>query len=433
MNKDNKGRYARSEAMLARAERVIPLGSQTFSKSRIQLPKGAAPYFLERGDGGRVWDVDGNEYVDLVCALLPVVLGYRDRDVDKAVKTQLDRGISFSLATELEIELAERLVEIIPCAEMVRFGKNGSDATSGAVRIARAATGRERIATCGYHGWQDWYIGSTVRSKGIPDAVGRLTHPFPYNDPGALHGLFKEHSGEFAAVIMEPMHTHEPKEGFLQEVRQLAHRNGALFILDEIITGFRFALGGAQSLFSVTPDLACFGKSMGNGMPIAAVVGKAEYMKEMEEIFFSFTFGGEALSLAASIAVIDKMRREPVIETLWERGRTLVDSIREKIRMNGLESTIQLQGFPPWTIIEIRNHVKASSQAIQTFFVREMFREGILVKGSHNLCYAHSPEDLEAVEAAYDDVLPRIAEQLACGGLSRIPDEDLIRPVFSVR
>jgi glutamate-1-semialdehyde aminotransferase len=426
-------RYARSDALLRRAERLIPLGSQTFSKSRVQLPVGRAPMFLSRGRGGRVWDVDGNEYVDMICGLLPVVLGYGDPDVDAAVREQLDRGISFSLATELEAEVAERLVEIIPCAEMVRFGKNGSDATSGAVRLARAVTGRDRIAAGGYHGWHDWYIGATARSRGVPKAVGELTHRFPYGDLDALRKVLKAHPGEFAAVIMEPMSSVEPPEGYLQEVAALARAEGALFILDEIITGFRYSLGGAQELFGVTPDLACFGKSMANGMPIAALVGKAEYMRLLEELFFSFTFGGEALSLAASRAVIDKMRTQPVIETLWRTGRELSAAAQGAVERHGLGEVMGMGGLAPWRLWKFRPHASADEHEIKTFFMIGMMRRGVLINASHNVCYAHAPEDLAVVEAAYDAVLADLRAALDAGDLRQRLDGPAVRPVFTVR
>lgn len=425
--------YEKSVRMLERAEQVVPLGAQTFSKSRIQFPVGHAPLFLDRGEGGRVWDVDGNEYVDLVCGLLPVVLGYRDPDVDAAVKAQLERGISFSLSTEVEVRLSETLCEIIPCAEMVRFGKNGSDATSGCVRLARAATGRDRIAAGGYHGWQDWYIGATTRNLGVPDAVGGLTHKFPYNDIAALDALFKAHPGEYAAVIMEPMSSMEPEPGYLEEVKALAHKNGALFVLDEIITGFRFSLGGAQELFGVTPDLASFGKSMGNGMPIAAIVGKGEYMRLMEEIFYSFTFGGETLSLAASQAVIDKMRREPVIETLWATGTRLADGVRALIAENRLEDVMGLTGKPCWTQTQFKPGRGVDQFELKTFFLRGMFRRGVLTNGTHNVCYAHSDEDVAAVLAAYGEVLADMAGALNTGTLAESLGGEVVRPVFSVR
>jgi glutamate-1-semialdehyde 2,1-aminomutase/spore coat polysaccharide biosynthesis protein SpsF len=425
--------YARSRALLERAERVIPLGSQTFSKSRTQYPRDAAPLFLARGQGARVWDVDGNEYVDLVCGLLPVVLGYRDPDVDQAVRDQLANGITFSLATELETELAERLVDIIPCAEKVRFGKNGSDATAATVRLARAFTGRDRVAAGGYHGWQDWYIGATVRNKGVPNAVRELTHRFPYNDVEALHSLLNGRPGEFAAVIMEPVSLVEPEDGYLEEVRALAHGHGALLIFDEIITGFRVARGGAQEHYGVTPDLACFGKSLGNGMPISAVVGRAGVMAEMEEIFFSTTFGGETLSLAAAIAVIDKMRREPVIEALWDVGQKLAEAAKAKISEVDLDGVMVVGGLPPWTAVTFCDHPKARKEAIKTLFVREMLKNGVLVQSSHNVCYAHSAEDLTVVTEAYGRALGRIADELHSGLLEERLGCPVIRPVFSVR
>lgn len=426
-------RYFNSTSMLARAERVIPLGSQTFSKSRVQYPVGHAPLFLERGKGGRVWDVDGNEYVDLICGLLPVVLGYCDPDVDQAITAQMSKGIVFSLASELESILAEKLVGIIPCAEMARFGKNGSDATSGAVRLARAVTGRDRIAAGGYHGWHDWYIGATTRNRGVPRAVAELTHRFPYGDISALHKLFREHPGQFAAAIMEPMNTVEPPAGYLFEVRELCHKNGVLFILDEIITGFRFSLGGAQELFGVTPDLACFGKSMANGMPISALVGKEEYMRHLEDLFFSFTFGGEALSLAAAIAVIDKMQREPVIEGLWSKGQFLAEAVEQKIAERDLATIVSLVGKPPWKILQFSSCKAGDQHEVKTFLMRGLFDRGVLSSASHNICYAHSNEDFKHVIHAYASALDDLVESIQDDTLRDRLHGVVVRPVFSVR
>jgi len=426
-------RYKTSTELLKRAERVIPMGSQTFSKSRVQFPAGHAPMFLSCGLGGRVWDVDGNEYVDLVCGLLPIVLGYRDPDVDRAVSQQLQKGMTFSLATELEIELAERLVEIIPCAEMVRFAKNGSDVTTAAVRIARAVTGRDRIAAGGYHGWHDWYIGSTVRRKGVPKATCDMTHRFAFGDLESLHKLLKEYPAQFAGVIMEPANVIEPIPGYLDEVCEMTHKAGALLIFDEIITGFRYALGGAQELFGVTPDLATFGKAMGNGMPISAIVGKQRFMSELEEIFFSCTFGGEALSLAAAIAVIDKMRREPVIQSLWDKGRRLREAVERRIAAYELGSVISFSGLPPWTVVQFADHPTADRHAIKTFFIKEMAKNGVLINSSHNICYAHHADDLSLVEGAYDVILRTLAGELKDGVLMEHLGCEVVRPVFSVR
>jgi len=426
-------RFDASAVLLERAERVIPLGSQTFSKSRLQYPVGAAPLFLTHGVGGRVWDVDGNEYVDLVSALLPVVLGYGDADVDCAIRDQLADGISFSLASVLETELAERLVAVVPCAEMVRFGKNGSDATSAAVRLARAFTGRDRIAAMGYHGWQDWYIGATTRNKGVPGVVRDLTTMLPYDDLDAVRAYLMAHPGEVAALILEPMNRHEPAPHFLAELKDLLHAEGVLLIFDEIITGFRYALGGAQELFGVVPDLAALGKGLGNGMPISAVVGRADVMCEMEEVFFSGTFGGEALSLAAGIAVIDKMRREPVIDGLWRTGGHLAEGARQLIGRHRLGAVVSLSGMAPWMILDFADHARARKEAIQTLFAVEMLRRGVLIAGSHNVSYAHGAADVARILAAYDGALARLAEELETGALeARLPCP-VIDPIFRAR
>jgi glutamate-1-semialdehyde 2,1-aminomutase/spore coat polysaccharide biosynthesis protein SpsF len=208
---------------------------------------------------------------------------------------------------------------------MVRFGKNGTDGTSAAIRLARAFTGRDMVLALGYHGWQDWYVGATVRNEGVPPALRELTRKLPYNDFEALADAVAKHEGHVAAVILEPMAAAYPHPGYLEAVRELTAQNGIVLVFDEVITGFRFALGGAQAYFGVTPDLACFGKAMANGMPISTVLGRADIMRKMEDVFYSGTFGGEALSLAAAIATIDKLEREDVIGGLWARGDVDMD------------------------------------------------------------------------------------------------------------
>ncbi len=244
--------------MLERALKAIPLGSQTFSKSKTAYPEGVSPHFMKRGEGSHVWDVDGNEYIDFVNGLASITLGYNDPDVTDAVKAQLEEGTIFSLPHEIEIKVTEKIIEMVPCAEMVRFGKNGSDATAGAIRLARANTKRDHVAVCGYHGWQDWYIGSTSRNLGVPSSVRDLTHSFTYNDLDSLEQLFEKCPDQIAAVIIEPMNSTAPNNGFLEGVTVLAQKNGAILIFDETITGFRYANGGAQEYFGVIPDLAVF-------------------------------------------------------------------------------------------------------------------------------------------------------------------------------
>ncbi len=425
--------FSMSKTMLARAERLIPQGTQTFSKSALQFPAGHAPLFITHGEGGHVWDVDGNEYIDLVCGLLPVMLGYADPDVDEAIRQQLTRGITFSLATALEIELAERMSEVVPCAEKVRFAKNGSDATSAAIRLARAYTSRERIMVCGYHGWQDWYIGATSRHKGVPEAVRALTHTVPYNDLAAVEALLMKHKGEFAALIMEPVNVALPQPGFLQQLKELLHRHGALLIFDEVITGFRLAAGGGQEYFGVIPDLASFGKALGNGMPISAVAGRAEVMREMEDIFFSGTFGGETLSLAAAIAVMDKIRLQPVIHTLWKTGDRLRAGVETLLKQHGLAEIVIMRGLAPWILLDFLPQPTASREAIKTLFITEMALQGVLILGSHNICYAHTEADIARILQAYDHALGRISEELAGGALEQRLPCPVVRTAFSVR
>ena len=426
-------KFDRSIAMLERAEKVIPLGSQTFSKSHTQFPKNVAPLFVSHGEGGRIWDIDGNEYVDLICGLLPVSLGYRDPDVDHAVREQLTCGISFSLATELEAELAEQIINIIPSAEMVRFGKNGTDATSASIRLARAFTGRDKVIVCGYHGWQDWYIGSTTRDKGVPPLYKKLTFSVPFNDLGAVRKLLREHSGEFAAMILEPMSSIEPVAEYLNELKALLHKHGVLLIFDEVVTGFRYSLGGAQSLFGVTPDLSSFGKGLGNGMPISAIVGRADIMKQMEEVFVSGTFGGESLSLAAAIAVIKKMHREPVIETLWNTGDVLAVKVNKLITQYNLDQVITLNGCSPWIILNFAVYQNVETSAVRTLFVAEMLKRGVLILNSHNICYAHNSTDIEKVVSAYDGALRVIREAFDSGSFKEWLNYPAIDPVFQVR
>lgn len=425
--------YENSNRMIREAEKLIPLGAQTFSKSRIQLPEGQAPLFLTHGEGGRVWDIDGNEYVDLILALLPVLLGHQDPDVNDAVRSQIAEGISFSLATQLEMQLAERLVEMIPCAEMVRYGKNGTDATSGCVRVARAATGRDHIIGCGYHGWQDWYVGATSRNRGVPQAIRELISLVPYNDLDALTRALKAHEGDVACVIMEPMNNVWPEDGYLETVKEITHANGALLVFDEVICGFRIANGGGQELFGVTPDLASFGKAMGNGLPIAAVVGKTEYMREMEEIFFSSTFGGEAISLVAAIATADKVRREPVTHHLRLMGERLGDQCRKIIADHGLQDVIALRGHPAFYTFAISDHPNARKEAIKTLFIKELMRCGALAAASHSICYAHGEAEVAHVVRAYGLACETVASELDDSGLESRLKAKLIEPLFSVR
>lgn len=425
--------YKASEDFLKRAEARIPLGSQTFSKSRTQYPVGASPLFLKRGRGARVWDLDDNEYVDFVSALASVTLGYGHPAVTAAVADQLPDGVILSLPHPLEVEVAERICAMVPCAEKVRFGKNGSDATAGAVRLARAWTGRDHVIVCGYHGWQDWYIGSTARHQGVPQAVRDLTHSVPYNDLEAVERKFAARPGSVAAIILEPMNVAHPKPGYLEGLKELAHAHGALLVFDETITGFRYANGGAQEYFGVTPDLACFGKGLGNGFPISAVTGRADIMMLMEEVFFSFTFGGETLSLAAAKATLDVLATEPVTRHLADRGQEILDGLAALIDAEQIGDVFGTCGHPSWNFLTITGTEAVPMMTIKTYVMQELHQAGFLSVGSHNVTYAHTSEDTAALCGAYARILPVAAKAARNGTLTDLLKVEPLVPLFRVR
>lgn len=419
-----------SQELKAKAEKLIPGCSQTFSKAPTQFVQGVAPVFLERGEGSHVWDVDGNEYIDYPMALGPIILGHNDPDVSGAVARQMKNGTAYSLPHPLEIEVAEMLVDLIPCAEMVRYGKNGSDATSGAVRAARAYTGRDIIACCGYHGWQDWFIGTTTRNKGVPAAVRSLTVPFDYNSIESLEKIFAANPGKVAAVIMEAVGVVPPKDGFLEKVRALATREGALLIFDEVVTGFRLSLGGAQEYYKVTPDLACFGKAMANGFPIAAVVGRRDIMPVFDEIFFSFTFGGETMALAAAKATIRKMKERNVIGHLWEQGRKLKDGYNVLAKAFGAERYTECVGLSPRTLITFKDSEGKESLVHKSLFQQECLKRGILFSGGQNVCFSHSDADVERTLRVYRAALEILADAIKKGDVEKRLEGPPVKPVF---
>ncbi len=426
-------RYQKSQELLENALRIIPLGAQTFSKSITQFPLGVSPHFLDRGQGSHVWDVDGNEYIDFINSQAALNLGYNDADVNQAVLKQLQSGVSFSLSHHIETLVAEKIIAMVPCAEMVRFGKNGSDVTAGAIRLARAFTGREHVAVCGYHGWQDWYIGSTSRNLGVPKSTQALTHPFVYNDLQSLQNLFDQWPDQIAAVIMEPMNTTYPAPGFLEGVRDLAHKNKALLIFDEVITGFRFSNGGAQGLFGVTPDLATFGKGIANGYPLSALVGRKDIMALIEEIFFSFTFGGETLSLAAGLATLHKLQNEPVIAHMTSLGEKLIDGVKKIIHEHKLNHLFEVTGHPVWSFLIMKGVEPYKQEDIKTLWMQEVMARGILSYGTHNLSYAHHDKDIERLFSVYNEVLPFIGDVVAKKELHKHLRCEPLRPLFKVR
>jgi glutamate-1-semialdehyde aminotransferase len=398
-----------SQNFLTRAREIIPSATQTFSKGPNQWVRGVSPYYLQRGDGAWVWDVDGNKYLDYLMALGPIILGYGNEHVDNAVIRQVKDGPIFSQMHPLEVEVADMLVNIIPCADMVRFAKNGSDVNAGAVRAARAYTGRDHIAYCGYHGWHDWYIGTTTRNKGVPSVVSQLTHTFAYNDIASLEKLFADHPGAIAAVVMEPIGVELPKPGFLEGVKHLCEANGTVLVFDEIITGFRLHMGGAQAYFGVSPDLACFGKAMANGYPLAAVVGSRDLMQVFDEIFFSGTFGGDAVALAACKATIEEMTAKDAIAHNWSVGEALCKGLTEIISSNGLNEVVRIVGLPARSVMSFPNCDESQMLLRRSFVMQECVKRGLLYFGSNNICLSHSDAELEFTLGVFAEVMPLAA------------------------
>ena len=427
-----KSRFLESERLLRLAEAVIPLGSQTFSKSRTQYPVGVSPFFASKGSGSYLWDVDGNKYVDLVASLAAVTLGYGDPEINKAVRKQLKKGVSLSLSSKLETEVAEKIIDLVPSAEMVRFAKNGSDATSAAVRIARYFTGRDHIISIGYHGWHDWYIGSTTRSMGVPSAVQALTLSARYNDLSHVENLFQEAKGDVAAVILEPMNSVDPAPGYLESLRNFCSSNNILLIFDEVITGFRFARGGAQELFGVTPDLSCFGKGIANGFPISVIAGRREIMEGFKEVFFSGTFGGELLSLTAANVVLDKVRDNRVIPELYRVGQAIQQGLLGEISRNKYEF-VNISGNPTWTFLNWTLSSDALQNKVKTYFLQEMFKRGILVLSTNNVTTTLSQKDISKILTAYAEVFEAISQALERDSLDALLECQPIVPLFKVR
>ena len=423
--------YNKSNALLERAKKVTPLGTQTYSKSYRYYCEGSAPAFIDHGEGCYVYDIDGNEFIDFVCGLGPVTIGYNDKRVNTAIINQLRKGISFSLQTEVEVLLAEKLVDIIPCAEMVRFVKNGGDATTAAVRLARAYTNRDVIAFSGYHGMHDWYIGATSNNRGVPKAIQTLSKPFIYNDLDYLEKLFNEYSGKIAAVIIEPIQGNGPNQGYLKRVKELAHNNGGLLIFDEVVSGFRYALGGASELYEVTPDLAAFGKGMANGLPISAVAGKAEIMKLIEDgIFISTTFGGEALSIAGALETIKILEEPGAYEHIWNLGGLMKNGLIDLIDKYELNNVLSVSGLEPHCGLLFEGSGKLDYLDINSIFSNSMTEYGVLSVGINNLSQSHTKKEIDIFLAAAEEGMKNINIAIKADSMTSVRVNGRVDPVF---
>jgi glutamate-1-semialdehyde aminotransferase len=422
-----------SQQLWDRAIEHIPAGTQCYSKGPTVYTQGVAPVYLQRGDGCRVWDVDDNEFVDLGMGLWAVTLGHNYPSHVEALTSVLQQGTQFSLMHPLEVELAEELAEAIPIAEMVRYGKNGSDVTTAAVRLARACTGREVVIRCGYHGWHDWYIATTEWNRGVPEFNRVISGFFNENDRVTFDQLMDQFEGKVAAVIMEGVQSASPDKEFLQHVRDRTSKVNALLIFDEIVNGYHFAIGGIHEWSGIDADLATFGKGMGNGTPISILAGKREFMKELDTTFFSFTFGGEALGLAAAMEVLRTYRRDSVIKQLWQVGQRLHDESTKAIAAAGVSSFIELTPNPVRTLWNFKEPYRGcDGNLIKSLFQQEVLRRGVLWGGWHalSLSLAQDEEAIQRIIIAYNTSLKVVASAVETESVKEQLQGEPVKPVF---
>jgi glutamate-1-semialdehyde 2,1-aminomutase len=392
---------------------VIPGGCHTYAKGDDQFPA-TAPAFIERGKGCHVWDLDGNEFIEYGMGLRSVTLGHAYPAVLDAVRRQLELGTNFTRPSSIEVECAQAVLGVISGADQVKFTKDGSTATSAAVKLSRAYTGRDLVAFCGDHGffsYDDWFIGKTPMNSGIPKAVSDLSLTFRFNDIESVRRLFDERPGQVACLIMEPARDAEPADGFLHKTMDLCHRNGAVFILDENITGFRWHLGGAQEYYDIVPDLSVFGKAIANGFALSALAGKRELMDlggihhYKERVFLlSTTHGAETHALAAAIATIQVYKDEPVIEHLYRQGARLVQGFRQASAFHGLGRYVDVVGKECNLWYSTRDAEGIPSQAFRSLFLQELIKRHVLAP-SLVVSYSHSDEDIERTIEAVDGAM----------------------------
>ncbi len=408
----------RSEALYRRASRVIP-GGVPGIRAPEHFIAGEYPIFLERGFGGRVVDVDGNEFVDLLCAYGPIFIGHAEREIDDAVKERLDAGFCFSLPQIGQIELMERLNALVPSAETGLPVKTGSDATSAAVRIARAHTGRDEVLRCGYHGWHDWCVEA---GTGVPSGHRQHTHAFRYNDLDSLAELLARYDGRVAAVVVTPI-GHEfgrqlepPADGFLEGLRALCDAHGSVLIFDEVRTGFRVARGGAQELYGVTPDLTALGKAMANGYSVAAVVGRAAVMRAARDASISSTYFPNSLELVAACKTLDILVREDVVAHVAARGEALRATLGAIVDRYEVPATVS--PYPQMPLVHFDVSRDERAETWREPFYRELIRAGVFAHPIHHgfVAFRHTAEDLARVSQAIEDACKRLHTRARGGG-----------------
>ena len=421
-----------------RLKQVIPGGAHTYSRGADQYPSNA-PAILDRGKGAYSFDPEGKKYLDYGMALRAVNIGYAEDEIDEAAIRQIRGGNNLTRPSIIELEAAELLVDLIDSVDMVKFTKNGSTSVTAAVKLARGYTGRDIVARCVDHpffSYDDWFIGSTPVTMGIPSVVNDLTKFFRYNDISSLEALVSEYPERIACIVLEPATTEEPKDYFLQKVKAVCEKNGIVFILDEMITGFRWHLKGAQYYYGVKPDLCTFGKAMANGYSVSCVAGRREIMdlgsidKEgAERLFFlSTTHGGEMAGLGAFIETISFIQRHDVIEHLWTYGRKLMNMMDRLSKHHGISEYFKVCGVPCSPNYVTLDAEKKPSLAFRTLFSKELLRSGVLMPWIA-LSWRHGDEELRITEEAIDAALSVYRKALE-NDVELYLGEPAIKPVF---
>ena len=415
MKNIDKLNITRSLELFEEGKKLIP-GGVLGARKPSDFIEGEYPIFLESGKGSRLTDVDGNEYIDFLCGYGPIILGYREEEVDEAVIRQIrDKGFCFTLTQRYQNQLAKKLSELVPCSEMSIFLKTGSDATTASIRIARAYTNRIKVMRCGYHGWHDWCV---EMKGGVPEKLYEDVYEFRYNNLNQLEDLMEKYGNQTAAIIMTPFghpnhqKMEEPQPGFLEGVREIAVRYGAVLVFDEVRTGFRLAMGGAQELYGVTPDLAVLGKGMANGYAISVVTGKAEVMMAAaQKLFISSTFFPNSDGYIAALKTMEILERDNVLDKIWEKGGRLKKKIQGII--NKYDAGAELTGVAPMFYITFKKDEADTYRARRNDFYTQLIRRGIFLHPHHHgyISYRHTEEDLDTTAKAIDEAMAYVKDK----------------------